>query len=63
MLCPKCDVEMRIKSSEYVLNNGELFNKMTLTCRNKKCTNYDKEVKIVYAPLAVSNDNNAQASE
>lgn len=54
---------MRIKSSEYVLNNGELFNKMTLTCRNKKCTNYDKEVKIVYAPLAVSNDDNAQASE
>ena len=63
MLCPKCDTEMRIKASEYVLNDGKLFSKQTLTCRNKKCQNFDKDVKIIYPPLEVSEDSEAQATD
>jgi len=54
---------MRIKASEYVLNDGKLFSKQILTCRNKKCSNFDKDVKIIYTPLAVTEDTDATATE
>lgn len=63
MFCPKCDTEMRIKASEYVLNDGKLFSKQILTCRNKKCSNFDKDVKVIYTPLAVTEDTDATATE
>ena len=59
MFCPKCDTEMRIKGSEYVLNDGKLFSKQVLTCRNKNCSNFDKDVKVIYTPLAVTEDSEA----
>ena len=50
---------MRIKGSEYVLNDGKLFSKQVLTCRNKNCSNFDKDVKVIYTPLAVTEDSEA----
>lgn len=47
---------MRIKVSDYVLNNGKLYNKMVLTCRKKDCPNYGKDVKTIYNALDVSED-------
>mgnify|MGYP003327341823 CR=1 FL=1 len=63
MKCPLCNTEMRIKSSEYVKNKGELFNRMVFTCRNKKCKNYQKDVKTTYTPLKVVEDSNAEDKE
>ncbi len=59
MKCPLCNTEMRIQSSEYVLNQGKLFAKQILVCRKKDCSNYNKEVKTVYVPLEVSEDSGA----
>ena len=56
MKCPLCNTEMRIKVSDYVLNNGKLYNKMVLTCRKKDCPNYGKDVKTIYNALDVSED-------
>ena len=61
MKCPLCNTEMRIKSSGYVLNDGKLFTKQVLTCRKKDCPNYEKDVKIIYNPLPVTEDSNAEA--
>lgn len=61
MKCPLCNTEMRIKSSGYVLNDGKLFKKQVLTCRKKDCANFGKDVKIIYNPLDVSEDANAEA--
>jgi len=58
--CPLCNTEMRIKYSDYVLNEGKLFNKMVLTCRKKDCPNFGKEVKTIYNPLDVVNDPEAK---
>ena len=60
MLCPKCSVEMRIKSSDYVTNNGALFFRQTFTCRKKDCPNYGEDVKSIYMPLNVLNDSDAE---
>ena len=60
MLCPLCKTEMRIKSNDYVLNDGKLFSKMVYTCRNKKCANYDTEVATEYIPLNVTEDPDAK---
>jgi hypothetical protein len=47
---------MRMKNSDYVLNEGKLFNKMVLTCRKKDCPNFGKDVKTIYSPLDVRED-------
>jgi hypothetical protein len=47
-------------ATEYVMNEGKLFTKQTMTCRKKDCPNFNKEVKAVYTPLTVSQDNEAQ---
>ena len=60
MKCPLCNTEMRIKSTDYVMNDGKLFLKQTFTCRNKNCSYHGKDVKSVYTPLVVSQDNEAQ---
>ena len=51
---------MRIKTSDYVLNDGKLFARQIFTCRKKDCPNFGKDVKIVYAPLNVSEDTEAK---
>ena len=60
MVCPKCNTEMRIMATDYVQNDGKLFIKQTFTCRKKDCPNHDKEVKAVYTPLTVTQDNDAE---
>lgn len=60
MKCPLCDIEMRIKSSDYVLNDGKLFARQILTCRKKDCPNNGKDVRVVYNPLTVSDDPEAE---
>ena len=60
MVCPLCNTEMRIKATDYVMNDGKLFIKQTFTCRNKTCPNHGKDVKSIYTPLVVSQDNDAQ---
>ena len=60
MICPLCNTEMRIKATDYVMNDGKLFIKQTFTCRNKTCSNHGKDVKSIYTPLVVSQDNEAQ---
>jgi len=50
---------MRIKYAGYVENEGQLFNKMILSCRKKDCPNYEKDVETIYRPLDVSQDPNA----
>ena len=63
MKCPLCNVEMRIKSSDYVRNDGNLFLRQILTCRKRDCPNYEKDVKNLYEPLTVSEDTQAEATE
>lgn len=50
MLCPICKVEMSIKGRHNVLKTDtdgkpHLFLQLDLSCRNKKCANYDKIVE------------------
>lgn len=58
MKCPKCKIEMRIKSSKNVIDlKGEapkLFRQSTLTCRNEACGNYNKDVEVVKNELPLS---------
>jgi hypothetical protein len=64
MKCPLCDTEMRILSTEYVQNEGQIFTKQTFTCRKKDCKNNGKEVKIVYIPLGnIVEDSEAGGTE
>ena len=42
------------------MNDGKLFTKQMFTCRNKTCPNHDKDVKAIYTPMVVSQDNEAQ---
>lgn len=60
MQCPLCKTEMRIKSNNFVMNDGKLFSKLVYTCRNKKCPNYDLDVETIYQPLEVSEDPDAK---
>lgn len=60
MLCPKCSVEMRIDESGYVVNDGKFYLKQTYKCRNRNCSNYNKEVESIYNPLDVTVDTNAE---
>ena len=60
MQCPLCNTEMRIRTSDYVMNDGKLFARQIFTCRNKNCANFDKDVKTVYEPLTVSEDTEAK---
>ena len=60
MICPLCNTEMRILYTDYVMNDGKLFTKQMFTCRNKTCPNHGKEVKAIYTPLTVTQDNDAQ---
>ncbi|WP_034452447.1 hypothetical protein [Butyrivibrio sp. AE2032] len=62
MKCPLCNTEMRITATDYVVNNGNLFTRQILTCRNKNCQNFGKEVKTIYTPMVVSEDNNAEVT-
>jgi len=59
MKCPLCNTEMRIKTSDYVMNNGVLSARMVLTCRNKECANFGKDVKTIYTPIPVTQDSEA----
>ena len=64
MKCPLCNTEMRIVRTNFVQNEGKLFRKQVLTCRNKKCANYQKDVKTVYTPLGnIAEDSNAEVEE
>ena len=60
MKCPLCNTEMRIKATDYVMNGGKLYTKQTLTCRKKDCPNFGKDVKAIYIPMVVSQDNEAK---
>lgn len=59
MRCPKCNTEMRIKSTGYVTNGGKLYSKQIMTCRKKDCINHDLNVKSLYNALSVVEDNEA----
>lgn len=63
MICPLCNTEMRIKSGDYVMNGGKLYVRQIFTCRNKKCPNFEKDVKTIYLPLPVSEDTEASSEE
>lgn len=60
MKCPKCKIEMKIKSSKNVIDlNGEtpkLYRQSTLTCRNEACGNHNKDVHVVKNELPLSKD-------
>lgn len=60
MQCPLCNTEMRIMATDYVMNNGNLFTRQILTCRNKNCNNFGKEVKTIYLPMQITEDPNAE---
>ena len=51
---------MRIKATDYVMNDGKLFTKQMFTCRNKTCPNHDKDVKAVYTPMTITQDSDAK---
>jgi hypothetical protein len=55
---------MRILSTSYVQNEGQIFTKQTFTCRKKDCKNNGKEVKSVYVPLGnIVEDSEAGGTE
>ena len=56
MMCPLCRVEMAISNSTYKVsldNEGspKLVLEQELTCRSKKCSNYNKIVSTVRNPI------------
>ncbi len=61
MVCPLCKTEARISSSTNVLKGGKLYRRMHFVCRNKQCSNYNKEVGIeeVEIPLVIESDEEA----
>ena len=63
MKCPRCNVEMRINSSGYVMKDGKLYKRLGYVCRNKDCTNYGQLVKNDYIPLEVTEDPQAEVEE
>lgn len=62
MKCPLCNTQLYISGSGYVTNEGKLFKRLILTCRNKDCKNFKKEVKRQYIPLEASEDTQAEES-
>lgn len=60
MKCPKCKIEMKIKSSKNVIDlsgdEPKLFRQSTLTCRNEACNNHGKDVCTVKNELPLSKD-------
>lgn len=57
MKCPKCGVELRIKSNNPVRRkDGTYAYKMIFTCQNKNCPNYMHDVGATYAPMQVVDD-------
>ena len=64
MKCPLCNTEMRIKSTDYVTNEGRIYARQILTCRNRNCNNFGKDVKTLYSPLGeVTEDSNVEVEE
>lgn len=63
MKCPRCNVEMRINSSGYVLRGDKLFKRLGYVCRNKDCSNYGQLVKNDYIPLEVAEETEVKESE
>ncbi len=58
MKCPLCNVEMAITKSKTIAEGDnspdeatKLFMEHELSCRNKKCTNYNKVVQVIKNPL------------
>lgn len=56
MKCPLCDTEMVISSSGYVTREGKFYRKISLACRNRKCSNYKKTVKEELTELTVTEE-------
>lgn len=44
MKCPLCQTEERITSSKNILKEQKLFRRLTYSCQNKNCPNFDKEL-------------------
>ena len=53
MKCPLCNLECRIISSKYVLEGTRLYIKQGMTCMNKNCNNFQKEVNTAKNELPV----------
>ena len=59
MLCPICQLEMGISSSNNVIevdkvtNQPSLYLDQELSCRNKQCQNFQKVVTKIRHPLQV----------
>lgn len=58
MLCPLCNIEMRIANSRLEFTGDtspeaetKAIQVMDLQCRNEKCKNYNQTVQTVSAPL------------
>ncbi len=44
MLCPKCKTEAKIQKAVNVIKDGKLYRRLHFVCRDKNCTEYEKEV-------------------
>lgn len=44
MVCPLCNTEARIVSTQNILRGNELFVRYSFSCRNKNCNRYETEV-------------------
>ena len=62
MKCPKCGIEMGIKSTRHRVENDntpdketKLFIEQDLVCRNKECTNYGSVVETIRNPVKLAN--------
>lgn len=54
MKCPKCGVELRIRSNTAVRkSDGTYAYKMVFTCQNRECANYLTDVETQYTPFEV----------
>ena len=61
MKCPKCGVELRIKSNNPVRRkDGSFSYKMIFTCQNKACANYLLDVDTEYTPMEIVDDNSEE---
>lgn len=56
MKCPLCEIEAQIIKSAYVIKDGKLFRKMVYSCRNKECSNFEKEIHKEYVELPVKEE-------
>ena len=60
MKCPLCQVEMRISKSRYILEDDDtpdrptkLYVVQNLSCVNKACENYDKDVETIKTEIPI----------